>query len=183
MAWHLVRWTDAAEVPWKNGGGVTRELVVHGGDPFEWRLSAATIDRDGPFSEFAGVDRVLVLVRGRGVSLDIGGVSVRLESPGAGVAFAGEARVGSRLIDGPTVDLNLMTRRDLLEASWSVVAPAELLATGDADVVVAHVLSGDVAVDGVAVEAGDTAWWESASGAPAVSGTGSLVRFGLTRRR
>jgi len=183
MVWHLVRWADAAEVPWKNGGGVTRELVVTGGDPFEWRLSAATIDRDGPFSEFPGVDRVLVVLRGRGVMLDIDGAPTRLDTPGAGVAFAGEAPVGSRLIDGASVDLNLMTRRSLLQATWSVVAAQEWSVTDEVDVTVVHVLDGDVAADGSALAVGDTVWWESAADAPGITGIGSLVRFGLTRRR
>lgn len=182
MTVHVVRWIDAVEVPWKNGGGVTRELVLEGGDPFEWRLSAATIDRDGPFSEFVGVDRVLVLLRGGGVVLDIDGSMVRLVGPGAGVSFAGEARVDSRLLDGPTLDLNLMTRRSALQAVWSVASAAERWDLGGADVAVVHVLSGTASVDGEPLGAGDTVWWCPAVDAPTCSGNGSVVRFGLIRQ-
>lgn len=182
MTVHVVRWADAVDVPWKNGGGMTRELVLEGGDPFEWRLSAATIDRDGPFSEFEGVDRVLVLLRGGGVALDIDGSAARLESPGAGVAFAGEQRVVSRLLDGPTLDLNLMTRRSELRAVWSVTAAADVTVPDGADVVVVHVLAGAVGVDGDELQVGDTVWWHPSADSPRFSGDGSLVRFGLFRR-
>lgn len=181
MPAHVVRWAEAVEVPWKNGGGITRELVVEGGATFDWRLSAATIDSDGPFSDFPGVDRVLVLLRGNGVVLEIDGAEVRLASPGDGVEFAGEARVASRLVDGPTVDLNLMTRREVLSRTWAVVATGEPAIDGPADVVVVHVLDGTVTVDGDALAVGDTVWWERDDAAPTFGGEGSLVRFGLGR--
>lgn len=182
MPAHVVRWAEAVEVPWKNGGGITRELVVAGREPFDWRLSAATIDSDGPFSDFPGIDRVLVLLRGNGVVLEIDGAEVRLESPGAGVSFAGEARVGSVLVDGPTVDLNLMTRRAVLHSSWSLVAADAPMLDDVSDLVVAHVLEGDVVADANVLAVGDTVWWETTDVAPSFAGAGVLVRFGLTRR-
>ena len=52
--------------PWKNGGGLTREIVCmpHGGglDSFDWRVSIAHIASNGPFSTFPGVDRVITLL-------------------------------------------------------------------------------------------------------------------------
>ncbi|XES00502.1 HutD family protein [Streptomyces sp. S1D4-11] len=57
-------------VPWKNGGGVTREIVAwpEGADmgDFEWRVSLADVGGDGPFSAFADVDRILTMVEGGG---------------------------------------------------------------------------------------------------------------------
>ena len=53
-------------VPWKNGGGSTRELACWppgaGMDSFAWRVSVATIARPGPFSAFPGVDRQIMLL-------------------------------------------------------------------------------------------------------------------------
>lgn len=182
MPVEVVRWSDAVEVPWKNGGGVTRELVVQGEGPFEWRLSAATIDADGPFSEFAGIDRVLVLLRGAGVDLDIDGSSVRLDRPGAGVAFSGEAGVMSRLVDGATVDLNLMTRRDLYSQTWSVGPASDPFDTSSFAIAIVHVLDGGARVDGETLGVGDSAWWTTTGRSPVLGGSGSLVRFGLGRR-
>ena len=60
-------------VPWKNGGGSTRELACWppgaGMDSFAWRVSVATIARPGPFSAFPGVDRQIMLLEGDGVRL------------------------------------------------------------------------------------------------------------------
>lgn len=184
---HVVRWADAPDVPWRNGGGMTRELVVQGDAPFHWRLSAATIAADGPFSEFPGIDRILVLLRGCGVRLRVDDSrTVVLDHAGAAVEFAGEQSVAAHLIDGATVDLNLMWRRDLYTASLQ----HDLAATG-ADLTVVHALDGEVTVAPVAVEAmgsgesvvlhaGDTAWW-AGDAHRTVPGPSRAVRFHLRR--
>ena len=60
----------AAPVPWKNGGGTTRELSVHqAGGRMAWRLSLADIGRDGPFSGFPGLMRIHTIVAGNGLRL------------------------------------------------------------------------------------------------------------------
>lgn len=181
---HVVRWADAVDVPWRNGGGVTRELIVQGDDPFDWRLSAATIDRDGPFSEFAGIDRILVLLRGDGIDLELGGRSVTLTAPGQGVVFSGEVPVAARLLGGSTVDLNLMWRRDRWRASyWSGDLCAVLpCASADATTLtVLYVVEGEAVTttDG-SVSAGDTLWWRGVT-VPDIKGDATVVRFCLER--
>jgi len=66
----LIAAADCAPAPWLNGGGLTRDLVLApactpGGPRFDWRLSLADIDRDGPFSPLPGIDRVFALIDGR----------------------------------------------------------------------------------------------------------------------
>src|SRR5580704_1106020 len=70
----IMRESRYRAVPWKNGGGVTREVLRVPPEPtaFDWRLSLATIDSPGPFSCFDGYQRTLALVRGPGVELDFG---------------------------------------------------------------------------------------------------------------
>ena len=57
-------------MPWKNGGGETAEIAVSPPgaalDDFDWRLSMARVETDGPFSAFPGIDRTLVDPRRRG---------------------------------------------------------------------------------------------------------------------
>ena len=114
-------------MPWKNGGGITREIVCQppdaGLDAFDWRVSIAHIASDGPFSRFAGVDRVITLLEGAGVHLASGdgAVAHRLATPWQPFAFAGEADIDSRLLDGPCDDFNVMTRRERCRASVSVL--------------------------------------------------------------
>ncbi|KAG0186387.1 hypothetical protein DFQ28_007940 [Apophysomyces sp. BC1034] len=117
----VLRGTELIVSPWKNGGGVTREIAVHPPgatlDAFEWRVSVADVGAAGPFSRFAGVDRTLVLLAGAGMLLDVvagdGQRRPHVLSRVLDLArFAGEDAVDARLVDGPTRDFNLMVRRD-----------------------------------------------------------------------
>lgn len=112
----LLRARDYRRMPWKNGGGETAEIAIspHGADlaAFEWRISMAPVVTDGPFSRFEGVDRTLAIIEGRGLRLSIGGgepVDVTRDS--APLAFAADTPASAWLIDGPILDLNVMTRR------------------------------------------------------------------------
>jgi environmental stress-induced protein Ves len=98
---------------WKNDGGWTTELArSEDAAGMRWRISIAEIERDGPFSEFPGVERDLLLLEGSGIELDIEGREpVRLAQRFARARFAGEVRVGCRLLAGPTRDFNVMARR------------------------------------------------------------------------
>ena len=68
-----------SETPWKNGGGVIHEIARSDKNgEAGWRISLATIDRDGPFSDFTGYDRTIVPLDGAGfeLSFDDGGAFV-----------------------------------------------------------------------------------------------------------
>jgi environmental stress-induced protein Ves len=71
----VIRKTSFTAVPWKNGGGITHEVlrVPPTGDAFRWRVSVAEIDASGPFSDFADYNRKMVLLRGAGVRLTFDG--------------------------------------------------------------------------------------------------------------
>ncbi len=102
---------------WKNGGGETMEIVVSpagaGLDDFDWRVSTARVTSDGPFSRFPGVDRTLAILAGEGLRLSIEGQApITLTSRTTPLAFAADVKVDADLLDGPVVDLNVMTRRD-----------------------------------------------------------------------
>jgi environmental stress-induced protein Ves len=98
-------------VAWRNGGGLTRELLAWP-DARGWqvRVSVAEIARDGPFSDFPGVERWFTVLKGAGVELAFAGRAVRLTRTDAPLRFDGAAAPGCRLLDGPTQDLNLMLR-------------------------------------------------------------------------
>lgn len=105
-----------ATVPWRNGGGTTREIAFYRDlkrhDDFLWRLSLATVDRSGPFSSFQGVDRTIALLAGNGMSLTTQAGRVDVTSTTEPFAFEGELPVECALLEGTTIDLNAMTRRD-----------------------------------------------------------------------
>ncbi|MCG2586280.1 HutD family protein [Massilia sp. TS11] len=112
----ILRFDQLTLTPWKNGGGTTRELLCFpegaGTDRFDYRISLATISRDGPFSSFPGVDRTLALVEGEGVTLHVGAdqrVVINEDTPV--FQFPGELPVHAVVNAGTTMDFNVMTRR------------------------------------------------------------------------
>jgi environmental stress-induced protein Ves len=111
----LLRAADRLAVPWKNGGGVTRDVVVSPAgatmDDFDWRISIADIAASGPFSRFPGIDRKLAVLQGK-VALTVeGSAPVLLDPHSAALDFYGESAVQADPVGGPSMDLNVMTRR------------------------------------------------------------------------
>jgi environmental stress-induced protein Ves len=116
----IIRRSSFAAIPWKNGGGITHEAirVPPTGDAFLWRVSVAQIDTSGPFSDFAGYDRKMVLLRGHGIVLEFGsGERCALRSIGDWLEFDGAIATRCELLDGPCVDLNLMVTKTLRSAA------------------------------------------------------------------
>ena len=111
---------------WKNGGGVTREIVREPAgaslDDFEWRVSVADIAAAGPFSRFVGIDRHLLLLEGDGVNLtsDEAGLNVNLLADDTVLAFSGDVDMNSQLLGGAVRDFNVMTKRGVWQAQVSV---------------------------------------------------------------
>lgn len=127
MALHFFERGQLHASPWKNGGGVTREIASHPSSAnmqnFDWRISIAHIANDGDFSVFAGVDRVITLLEGGGVQLTSadGSVLHALDTPLQPFAFSGDAEVHGRLLSGDCHDLNVMTRRAVCQAEVRVL--------------------------------------------------------------
>ncbi len=112
----IVRQSEFKASPWKNGGGITHEAlrVPEQGADFRWRVSVAHIDAGGPFSNFTGYGRTMVLLRGGGVVLRLSDGSCRmLRAAGDMAQFDGALGVECELLSGPCVDLNLMASKSM----------------------------------------------------------------------
>lgn len=139
----LLRAADRVAVPWKNGGGVTREVAAFpegaGFDGFDWRISIADVAAGGPFSRFPGIDRVLTVIEGRGMVLSVEGLAaVDLNERSNPFAFPGDASCAAELTDGPIRDLNVMTRRGTCTAAVRrILAPEEIPCRAAATILVA----------------------------------------------
>lgn len=125
---HTVRLQEATAQPWRNGGGVTRELLAWSapdvreadetarqsgtstGSEWDLRVSVADITQDGPFSAFPGISRCFAVLEGAGVVLRLRGQDQALTAASEPLAFDGAEAPGCRLTSGPTRDLNLMVR-------------------------------------------------------------------------
>ncbi len=165
--------TDLPVSPWKNGGGSTREIVCRpeaaGMDGFDWRVSIATIAQAGPFSSFAGVDRVIMLLGGDGVRLrSASGIDHRLDRHHAPFAFAGDEALDCTLLGGTSTDFNVMTRRGALRAEVSVLQAPTTLPMASRGLLL--VLRGSWQLPGAPIcSAGQGLWWGGgAHGGPAL---------------
>lgn len=64
MGEDALRWSEYRRVPWKNGGGITREVAsgtvkaptasAEITDGFDWRVSVADVDAEAPSPPFPG---------------------------------------------------------------------------------------------------------------------------------
>ncbi|GHD76352.1 HutD family protein [Vogesella fluminis] len=113
---HIVRFADCPPSPWKNGGGITRQLLIRPAaanlDDFALRVSVADIDSDGPFSRFDGIDRTLTLLEGGGLQLQRDGAPLAtLHADSPLLHFVGEWPISSQRLAGKVRDFNIMTRR------------------------------------------------------------------------
>ncbi len=137
-------------MPWKNGGGVTRDVAVFpqgaGMSDFLWRVSMADVVEAGPFSTFEGIDRNISILSGQ-LDLRIQGQTISLTPARVGFRFHGEDPVMGEPIGGPVLDLNVMTWR---EAYWAEVqALGSAVATTDpnAEVTLLLALNGCTLLD------------------------------------
>ncbi len=118
----------ARRVPWRNGRGTTRELAIWppgselARSDFEWRLAQARVSEPGPFSDFAGYERLLVVVEGAGLVLEHGQAAprqaARLLEP---CQFPGDLVTTALLPQGPIEDLNLLYRPRSVRAQMETV--------------------------------------------------------------
>jgi uncharacterized protein len=179
----VIRGADLVASPWKNGGGLTREVAAFPAgasmDAFAWRASIAEVAQAGPFSRFPGVDRTLVLLDGAGMILDEGAHTHALMQPLDIACFAGESAVDARLVDGPTRDFNLMVRRDAARGTLDIWRAGETHSV-DAHTALLHCARGSIGIrvnDGapIALEPGDTLRVDGCKAHIATQGDGALL--------
>ncbi|MFJ2088583.1 HutD family protein [Streptomyces sp. NPDC087901] len=150
-AFRILRAAGRTPVPWRNGGGTTREIVASPGAPtdgFDWRVSLADVAADGPFSVFPGVDRTLTVVEGAGMDLMVGGEHHIVDEPYWPHDFPGDLETDGRLLAGPVVNLNVMYRRDRARAETAVVRGTLRLMAPEGGAVLAVVLEDGAVIDG-----------------------------------
>ncbi len=129
--------------PWKNGGGVTVDIAEQDG---VWRFGRTPITTAGPFSDYAGFDRLQVLVAGRGLVLDTPDGEIDVRTPLKPVRFAGETPIVSRLEAGPVEVVNLIGARATVRIALEVLQAGRTLGV-EAGTHLAYAAQGAAALD------------------------------------
>ncbi len=161
----IIRVDEVAAVPWRNGGGVTRELLAWP-DPRDWllRVSVAEINASGPFSIFPGVDRWFAVLAGGGVRLETAGrAALELTDVDAELHhFPGDVVTHCTATGPATRDFNLMALRARLGLRTRPLRASPTLATSAAGVGLFVTRSAEVRAAGAAntaLAAQSLAWW------------------------
>ena len=132
----IIRFADLKPQPWRNGGGVTRELASHRGGAaagatsagatssddgaWDWRVSIADVTSAGEYSPFPGMERVLTVIEGELLLLAVDGTEHPLEKYRP-FRFPGGAASSSALPTGDVRNLNVIAREGAFKAYTSIV--------------------------------------------------------------
>ena len=106
----LLKAVNYKRMRWKNGAGYTVELARSEGDSlelFDWRISMADVKTSGDFSKFNGMQRILTVLDGQGIVLNIDN-HFRCLKTLQSVQFNGDSNTSCELIDGSIRDFNLI---------------------------------------------------------------------------
>ena len=127
----IIRFADLKPQPWRNGGGVTRELASRSGGAsagtaasedgaWDWRVSIADVTSAGEYSAFPGMERVLTVVEGELLLLAVDGAEHPLEKYRP-FRFPGGAASSSALPTGNVRNLNVIAREGAFKAYTSII--------------------------------------------------------------
>ncbi|WCN11707.1 hypothetical protein GV054_01050 [Marinomonas mediterranea] len=107
-------------MPWKNGLGETLEIIREDDEQgVLFRISQASVVEDGMFSDFSGLQRTLVLLSGKGMTLSHSGEFSSenvLQAPLDTACFYGGDESIATLHSGAIEDLNIMVRKGAFKA-------------------------------------------------------------------
>jgi environmental stress-induced protein Ves len=115
----LLKSEDYARSPWKNGGGIFTDIAdahradapTRDWDSLLWRFASTPIVAPGPFSHMSGIDRLQMVIGGRGLVLKSPTQEFDEREPFTTVRFTGEMEIVTELEAGPVEVVNLMGRR------------------------------------------------------------------------
>ena len=125
----IIRYAELKAHPWRNGGGVTRELASRPASAsqegpaaagWDWRVSISEMSKAGGFAAYPGMDRVLTVVEGELLLLSVDGAEHPLEKYRP-FRFSGDAAASGALPTGDIRDLNVITRHGVFKGYTSII--------------------------------------------------------------
>ncbi|QHK20705.1 HutD family protein [Pseudarthrobacter psychrotolerans] len=185
----IIRFAELRSEPWRNGGGVTRELASHPkaasaqDGAWDWRVSIADVSNAGDFSAFPGMERVLTVIDGELLLLTVDGDEHPLEKYRP-FRFSGEAAAHGALPTGDIRDLNVITRTGSFKGFTSIIELSKKRAhpvfEGQLAVLLqgqATVSAGNVSVSAEAAEPATAVEADGDEAAPAPTDPEALNRY------
>lgn len=118
----LIRNSNFKKMPWKNGQGMTIQILIEPDESeliknnFHFRFSSAPIDKEGEFSLFPGMERILIPIKGAGFQLNEH-VFEKFEV----AQFSGSDKTYCHLLKGPVIDFGIIFNPQLAEVSIKVL--------------------------------------------------------------
>ena len=158
MSVRVLTAADFVRQPWKNGGGFTTELAAYPpsppggegrdeGEQFLWRVSIAEVETSGPFSDFTGYERTIMLLEGHGMELGFDAREPqRIDQPLRPFVFDGGWETTCRLLSGPVRDMNLMVRRDAAHGTMQATQAGGPIEAGADWTLVYELTSGELRI-------------------------------------
>ncbi|UVJ39106.1 HutD family protein [Arthrobacter sp. CJ23] len=122
----IIRFADIRPEPWRNGGGVTRELASSPkaassqDGAWDWRVSIAEVSKAGDFSAFPGMERVITVIDGELLLLTVDGGEHPLEKYRP-FRFSGEAASHGALPTGDIRDLNVIAKKGAYKGHTAII--------------------------------------------------------------
>jgi environmental stress-induced protein Ves len=121
----IIRFADLKPEPWRNGGGVTRQIAGHscgsgrdGG--WDWRVSLAEVSKACDISQFPAMERALTVVEGELLLLTVDGAEQPVEKYRP-FRFPGGAATTCALPTGDVRNLDVITRQGKYKGFTSIV--------------------------------------------------------------
>ncbi len=124
----VVAATDFVTSRW-DGGSTTQLMIAPKGSSlaardFDFRISCARVEQSGPFSDFSGYDRLLLILNGQ-LSLIHNGNTFTLSDESEAWHFAGAERVDATLLSHHVDDFNLFVRPGVMKTAQRLALGAQ----------------------------------------------------------
>lgn len=134
----LLPFNQYRQMPWKNGGGLTREIYRSPEEREDWdfRISTAVVEQSGEFSLFPEHQRHLILLSGNGMILkSIDGI-YNLDKTLTPYTFSGNIEIDAQLIDGPCTDFNVFWNSEKHQCKIEILNTSKVAANKNEIVIV-----------------------------------------------
>lgn len=111
---------------WKNGRGSTSQILIlpeecdFKSGNFIFRASSAELKENGFFSNFSGLERMTMVIAGKGLKLKTATTQTIL-APFHKFQFSGDIPTEYELIDGPIIDFNLFWNPKLIKVKYEMI--------------------------------------------------------------